>query len=81
MRLWATPAGCGNKTHLAFGHQAPCVVAADYKTKNTALSLANAVIRMPIDCFVFDTLPDPFHEDIVLPTLLAMHADLDAMVF
>ena len=37
MRLWATRAGCRNKTHLAFCRQGPSVVAADYRTQSTAL--------------------------------------------
>jgi hypothetical protein len=36
---------------------------------------------MQIDFFVFDALPEPFHEDVIPPAPLAIHADLYAMGF
>ena len=35
------------------------------------------VVRPEVDLFVLDRSPDSFHEDIVAPAALAVHADLD----
>ena len=39
--------------------------------------LLDRLIGMQIDMLIFDRLPEPFHEDVVAPTSLAIHADGD----
>ena len=34
-----------------------------------------------VDALVFDAAPEPFHEDVVVVAVLAVHADPDAMLF
>ena len=40
----------------------------------------DALIRMQIDVLVLDATPQPLDEDVIDPTALAVHADLDAVV-
>ncbi len=47
---------------------------------SSALGLAHAVVGMQIDLFVFDTLPEPFHEDVITPAAGAIHADGHAVL-
>ncbi|CAI09262.1 hypothetical protein ebA5509 [Aromatoleum aromaticum EbN1] len=45
------------------------------------LGLGDAVIGLEVHLFVFHALPQPLDEDVVAPAALAVHADLDAVVF
>ena len=39
--------------------------------------LRDGIIRMQVDFFILDTAPQPFNEDIVHPTALAIHGEMD----
>ena len=45
------------------------------------LRIVHAVVGVQIKLFVFDAAPQSFHEHVVTPAALAVHADLDAVVF
>lgn len=44
------------------------------------LGLADAVVDIQIHLFVFHTPPEPFHEYVIPPAALSIHADLDTVV-
>jgi len=48
-------------------------------TADRSTSLADAVVGSQIHLFVFDAAPQPFDEDIVQPSALAVHADGDGI--
>src|SRR5450759_1474642 len=41
----------------------------------------NGVVAMQVNFLILDALPQPFDEDVIAPAALAIHADLDAMLF
>ena len=59
----------------------PALVVKRHVFLSSALGLADAVVGMQIHLFVFDTLPESFHEYMIPPTTGDIHADLNAVVF
>jgi hypothetical protein len=57
------------------------VVVVVYPFFQAVAQLGAAVKRMQVKVMVFDGPPEPFHEDIVLASAAAVHADGDIVVF
>lgn len=49
--------------------------------RHRLLGLADGVVSVEIDFFIFETSPQPFHEHVVAPTPGSIQADLNVMSF
>ena len=47
---------------------------------NASLGVGHRVVGVQVDLFVLDRLPQSFHEDVVAPRALAVHADRDVVL-
>ena len=45
------------------------------------LCLEHTVVGVQVDVLVFNALPQPFDEHVIHPSALAVHAELDTMIF
>jgi hypothetical protein len=49
--------------------------------RHPLMGVANGLVGVEIDLFIFETPPQPFQEHVVAPAAGPVHADLDAVVF